>query len=120
MPVDLFAWRTVIQQVVDGIGDEALQRRAWFGPGPEISSPDEMFNQFFGDAAVAEFLDRNDNGLNNLQRQAGIRLTRLMRELSDQTPGHIEANQLIDDPRWQAIRTAAAKFLALIQSTERK
>lgn len=116
MAVDVKAWRRVVEQVVDGLADEALQRRAWFGVGPEESSPDEEFCMFFGDAAIEEFLDRDDVGLSASQLAAGRHLLKLMRELSDQTPDHIEPADLIDDPRWRRVRQAAARFLKLLQT----
>ena len=64
MAVELKAWRKVVEEVVAGIADEALQRRAWFGVGPEELSPDEEFCQFFDDAAIEEFLDRGGTGMN--------------------------------------------------------
>ncbi len=116
MAVDLKVWRKVVEDVVSGIADEALQRRAWFGVGPEESSPDEEFCQFFDDAAIEEFLDRGDTGMNEQQLKAGRHLTRLMRELSDQTPEHVDPADLIDDPQWQKIREAAARFHTLLQT----
>ncbi len=115
MAVDLSAWRKVVEEVVGGIADEALQRRAWFGIGPEESSPDEEFCQFFDDAAIEEFLGRDDTGLNEQQREAGRHLLKLMRELSDHTPDHVKPSDLIDDPRWQKIREAAARFYKILQ-----
>jgi hypothetical protein len=114
MPIDLNSWRNVIKQVVDSIADENLQRRAWFGIGPEVSSPNDEFNAFFGDAAIVEFLARDDTGLNDLQRAAGRYLAQLMSDLSKQIPDYIEPCGLIDDPRWKKIREAAARFSALL------
>ena len=114
MAADLTAWSTVVKQVVGGIADEDLQRRAWFGIGPEETSPDEDFCQFFDDAAIEEFLARDDTGLNQAQLECGRHLLVLMRELSDQTPEHIKPADLIDDPRWQEIREAAARFYKLL------
>jgi hypothetical protein len=114
MSIDIDAWRDIVVQVVSGIADEDLQRRAWFGIGPEQSSPDEDFSQFFGDAAIEDFLKRTDNGLNDLQSEAGRHLVTLMRDLSRQTTEHIEPANLIDDPRWKNIREAAARFSALL------
>jgi hypothetical protein len=114
MPVDLSAWRKVIEQIVGGIADESYQRRSWFGLGPEISSPGEEFNRFFGDAAIKEFLQRDDTGLNDLQIEAGRHLVKLMHDLAKQTPEHIEPADLIDDSRWKRVREAAARFSALL------
>ncbi|HWD60179.1 MAG TPA: hypothetical protein VG308_17975 [Stellaceae bacterium] len=116
MAVDVKAWRRVVEDVVAGLADEAMQRRAWFGLGPEVSSPDDEFCMFFGDAAVEEFLERDDTGLGAGQRAAGRHLFKLMRDLSDQTPEHIEPEALIDDPRWQEIRNAAARFAKLLHT----
>jgi len=112
--VDLNAWRSVVRQVVMAISDEKFQRRAWFGVGPEVSSPDEEFCKFFGDAAIEDFLKRSDNGLNKQQLDAGKHLLTLMRKLSDETPNHIQPSSLIDDPRWQEVREAAAQFSTLL------
>jgi hypothetical protein len=116
MPPDIPAWTSVVRQSVAAIADETLQGRAWFGIGSEISSPDEMFNQFFNDAAIEEFLRRTDNGLNKVELDAGRHLVELMNELADQTPEFIPPASLIDDPRWERIRQAAARFLALLSA----
>jgi len=116
MPVNLDTWRRLIERVVGGLADEALQRRAWFGIGPEESSPDEEFCMFFDDAAIEEFLERDDNGLNDQQLQAGKHLVKLMNDLADQTPEHIEPENLIDDPRWEEIRMTAACFHRLLRA----
>jgi len=117
MPVNIEAWRKVIEQGTDGIADEQLQRRAWFGIGPEESSPEETINQFLGDAAIREFLNRRDTGLNELQVESGRRLVDLIERLLKEMPqghGFIDPSKLIDDPRWNEIREAATRFLALL------
>ena len=116
MAIDVKAWRRVVEQTVDGLADEAMQRRAWFGLGPEESSPDEEFCMFFGDAAIEEFLEREDTGLTANQLEAGHHLVTLMRKLSDGTPDHIKPADLIDDPRWQKVRQAAARFHKLLMA----
>ena len=114
MSIDLNAWRKVVRQVVLAISDENLQRRAWFGFGPEVSSPDEVFCQLFGDAAIEDFLKRGDTGLSDQQLDAGKYLLTLMRKLSDETPSHIQPASLIDDPRWREVREAAARFSTIL------
>jgi glycerol-3-phosphate O-acyltransferase len=114
---DMAAWRKVVEQVVSALADEEMQRRAWFGLGPEQDSPNEMFNQFFGDAAIPEFLRREDTGLNERQRELGSQLVQLMTKLSADTPNHIEPGDLIDDPRFRRLREAAATFLDSLSQT---
>lgn len=112
--VDVGAWRRMVEGVVRSIADDAMQRRAWFGIGPEVSSPDEAFCQFFDDAAIEEFLARGDNGLTEIQVAAGVKLMEMMDKLSRETPKSIRPEDLIDDPRWERIRVAADEFSRLL------
>ena len=112
MTIDVPAWRRVVKSVVEGVADEAMQRRAWFGFGPEIASPGEHVDMLFGDVAIEEFLARTDTGLDELQIAAGWRLVARIEELLEEAKAEewMDPNYLIDDPRWRAIRTAAAEF----------
>ena len=85
MTVDLNVWRELVKQAVGAIADEGFQRRAWFGIGPEEPSPDEDICQFLGDAAIEDFLNRSDTGLNGPQTEAGRHLVKLMHQLLAQT-----------------------------------
>jgi hypothetical protein len=117
MTVNISAWRKVVEQGVGGIADEREQRRAWFGIGPEESSPEETINQFFGDAAIREFLERKDSGLTDVQISAGWNLVSLMETLLKDLPKRgkfIDPSKLIDDPRWISIREVAAQFFAML------
>ena len=70
----------------------------------------------FYDAAIEEFLDRKDTGLEAPQIKAGRHLVKLMSQFAAQTPEHIEPAELIDDPRWRKIREAAARFHTLLKT----
>jgi hypothetical protein len=112
MTVDINVWRQRVKEVVEGIADEALQRRAWFGAGPEEYTPAEAVEMFFGNAAMEEFLARADNGLDDAQTAAGWRLFTLMDSLTRGTKAEhwTDPSYLIDEPRWKVIRAAAAEF----------
>ncbi|SED85862.1 hypothetical protein SAMN05444161_4210 [Rhizobiales bacterium GAS191] len=114
MTVNIEARRKDFMRVVAEIADEQSQRRAWFGHGLEVASPDEQFNMFFDDLAAEEFLSRKDNGFIARQQQAAQILYNLMDNLADALPKKIDPKELIDDPRWIAVRAAAAQLLALI------
>lgn len=112
MTADINTWRQLVKDAVESIADEALQRRAWFGAGPEVYSPTEAIEQFFSNAAIEEFLTRPDNGFDDAQTTAGWRLVRLVEGLLEETPYEqwSDPSYLIDEPRWKAIRTAAGEF----------
>jgi len=113
------AWRKVVEQVVRGLADEDMQRRAWFGVGPEVSSPGEEFNAFFDDAAIEAFLARSDNGLSALQLEAGRNLVNQMLVYSERLPECPDASEVFDDPVWSEIRRAAARFSKLLSADVR-
>lgn len=118
MPVDMKVWKKLVKDAVSGIADESLQRRAWFGIGPEVSSPEEEFCQLFNDASIEEYFDRNDNGLNQNQLKLGKHLVALMNDLGDEifkSQKFVDPNKLIEDPRWIKIREAARKFLEALE-----
>jgi hypothetical protein len=113
-------WRKVVEQGTDGVADEKVQRRAWFGIGPEESSPEETINQFLGDAAIREFLGHKDSGLNDQQIESGRNLVQLLEELLKDLPRRskfIDPSMLIDDPRWKEIRKAATRFSMLLSKS---
>ena len=117
MSINVAGWRRLIRQTVAVIANEQFQRATWFGHSSYFSNPDEIFNQFFGDVATKEFLERDDTGLNDLQMEAGKKLLRKMEILADSTPNSIDPKMLIDDPRWRDIRQSAAHFSSLLEAT---
>ena len=114
MAADMKVWRKVLLQIVEAVADEEFQRRAWFGIGPEQSSPGETVNQFFSNAAFQDFLARHDNGLSREQTNAGRQLYDLMERFISNTPVHLKPEQVIDEPRWGEIRQVAKRFLELM------
>ena len=104
-------WKSRIFELVKDISDADYQRRSWFGIGPEVDSPDEMFCALFDDLMFDEFLERHASTLSEAQLRAARRLQREMDEFAASTPGHLEAKAVIDDPRWGKIRDAAKSLL---------
>lgn len=65
-------WDQKIIQLFADFADEDMQRRSWFGIGPEVSSPIEMCN-WPDDIFVEEWIDKNRKNL-------GIHLEEFMRD----------------------------------------
>lgn len=114
MTIDIIVWRHLVEDAIRSIADESMQRKAWFGFGPEVSSPSEVINGFYSDAAIENFLDRDDNGLNQQQLAAGQRLYQLMEKFMEQIPKYPKPESVIDNPQWNEIRNAASQFLDLL------
>ncbi|MFN3828410.1 MAG: hypothetical protein ACK4NR_12395 [Micavibrio sp.] len=114
MSVNMDLWFLNVWNSVDEIADEGFQRQAWFGIGDLIGSPSEAFNRFFSDAAMEDFIQRKDTGLNTQQLESLINLTKIMKELSNKTPVNIDTEiggAFVDDPRWVEVREEAKKCL---------
>jgi hypothetical protein len=98
-------WGKNLLTAAQHIADEGFQRRAWFGLGPEVSSPSEVFNGFFDDARIEEFL-KNPPGY--ASRETLAQLSRLMRTMDDLLDVDDDrAEILIDSADWAEIRQIA-------------
>ncbi|MGC2223366.1 MAG: hypothetical protein WA624_13900 [Methylocella sp.] len=117
MAEDMNVWFGLVKDAVGWLADEEKQRRSWYGHGPEVSSPSETFESFLGDAAVEEYLKRDNTGLNKRQLEALTHLTKMMRKLRTETPGSIDRKigpAFIDDPRWKEVIKTAKETLSLL------
>lgn len=50
-------WLKNILISLNHIADRDYQSRSWFGVGPEVSSPSEVYNELFDDCRINEFID---------------------------------------------------------------
>ena len=96
-------WVVNIYETLSRISDEEYQRRAWFGLGPEVSSPGDEFNNLFDDYNVELFLARPPVKLSS---QARKHLIALISAMNDVDEGYLYPS-FIDDPRWIKIRKLA-------------
>jgi hypothetical protein len=72
--MDINIWKQRVRQAVEGLADAECQRRAWFGIGPEESSPTEEVCQLVDDTDFEDHLDKNDVEFNQNQIEAGKNL----------------------------------------------
>lgn len=102
-------WRSLVVSSVRNVADETFQRRAWFGRGPEQSSPDEVISDIFDNANLELFLKTTE--LTDKQQLFGHRLLEILERFVDKTPQHLVPIDVIDDPEWIQVRLAAESFL---------
>jgi hypothetical protein len=108
-------WRQNACEIIGNIADEKFQRDAWFGKGRYISSPQEVFNQVFGDLAFEEFIASPEIGFNELQKAAASKLVEKMRYFEKLVDAELRPEQVVDHPVWQEVRQTAKRALDLLQ-----
>lgn len=110
-------WIGQIVDVAREIASREFQERAWFGIGPEVSSPDEMYNSLFEDNTFDLFLEKYAATLTPRQTKAWSDL-RCKREEYDQQPEKLDPHRVINDPEWQNVRESAAHFVTAFETSK--
>lgn len=101
--MDFETWQQRILESLTQLSSRAYQLRSWFGDGPEVSSPDEMLCDLYDDCDFESFCVVYRHTL-------GPRVPELATELSDaveELGEHLEPRQMIQDHRWDRIRSLA-------------
>lgn len=111
--MDFTVWRQNVIDAAKRAADRTYQERAWFGHGPECDSPDELLCTFLDDLVFEEFLAHPK--LSQRERTAASHLYRAVETYADCTPKTLEPSEVIGDPRFESVRTAAAEFLKVEQ-----
>ncbi len=112
--VDNDTSRPSLKWALQGIADEQMQRRAWFGLGTEETSPDEAVNQFYGfdmDGLLAS------GRLSEPQKRSLTVLRKKMDAFCAATPEFLKAEDVVDDPRWGELRQLASELLLSVEIT---
>jgi hypothetical protein len=115
MVVDAARWRKTACEIIDSVADENFQRAAWFGKGPFISTPAEIYNNVFSDLDLDEFITSRDVALNDLERTAATKLVSKMRYFETVIGQDLSPERVIDHPVWREVREAAQRVLNVLQ-----
>lgn len=101
--------KNFLVSVIKEISDQEFQERIWLrGEGPEISSADELFCNFFDDINIEEVMKNYKKyEISNSQLNLLQKLYKLMREYSDNSPITLDPIVVLSDPKWQKIREFA-------------
>jgi hypothetical protein len=114
---DKAVWLRNLRTSLSSMADGNYQRKAWFGHlAGVVDDPGETINHVTSDAGLDDFLLRGGFELDDNQNTRGHHLLKLIDEFCEQTPQFLKAADVIDDPRWIEIRTAAGAFLESLQS----
>jgi hypothetical protein len=110
--VDFAVWRHNVITAAKRASDRTYQERAWFGHGPELDSPDELLCTFLDDLVFEQFLVHPK--LSPSEQTAASHLYTTV-EAYVSSPKTLKPSDVIDDPRFERVRTAAAEFLKIAQ-----
>ena len=111
--MDFAFWRQSVINAAKRAADRTYQERVWFGHGPERDSPDELLCTFLDDLVFEQFLVNPK--LSNLERTAASHLYKAVETYADCTPRTLKPEDVINDPRFENLRTAATEFLRIAQ-----
>jgi len=111
--VDFTLWRQNVIGAAKRAADRTYQQRAWFGHGPERDSPNELLSTFLDDLVLEQFLIHPK--LSQRERAAASHLYKAVESYADCTPKMRRPSDVIDDPRFETVRTAATEFLKVAE-----
>lgn len=109
--MDKNSWKSAVLDVIRRIADESYQRTAWFGEGPYVSSPEEIYCELFDDYIYDDFLGAVDVDMTSQQRVLGVELRDVMNKYADSVEYLSDPRKVSDDPQWEVVRKAARAFL---------
>lgn len=101
-------WKRLVLDETRKLADRDYQRKSWLGGSDQISSPVEQCCGLLDDFLLEEFLESTDVGLTPRQRTAGQSLRAEMEGYAGPLDDH---RKVFDDPAWQVVRGAAARFV---------
>lgn len=111
--MDFGIWRRNVISAARRAADREYQERVWFGCGPERDSPDDLICTFMDDLVFENFLSHPM--LSRPERVAATRLYEAVEAYADSTPEHLVPSTVIDDPRFEDVRTAAREYLRIAE-----
>ena len=113
-------WIRQILRVVGEIASRDFQERAWFGIGPEISSPNEIYNSLFDDSTFDLFFEKYAVTLTPRQIKVWNDLKKSLEDYEQDSDKLNDARRVFDDPEWQQVRGAAERFISVFESGPRQ
>jgi hypothetical protein len=112
-------WLNGILSAARHIASKDYQERAWLGGGGrEISSPAEIYNELFDDYTFDLFRETYSATFTPTQLVAWDDFKTLMEKYGERVSDNPDPNRVLDDPEWQEVRGAAARFVAAFEQKQ--
>lgn len=104
-------WSENIISVVRHFADREYQRKAWLEEGGPVSSPIEMYNELYDDALFERYFDQYGASFTEAQRSAWLNMDEALEKYGERLEGSVDPKEIMDDPEWSQVRSAAERFL---------
>ena len=107
-------WLEYILEIVRVIANREDQEKIWLGPRPEINWVGDLYNEL-GEEFFDVFFKRYSDGFTVEQLTAWNPFKQSFESYGDKLSSYPDPRMVIDDPDWQGVREAAARFVAAFE-----
>jgi len=105
-------WLNSILEVAKETASREFQQEAWLSGRPSTSSPTEIYNQLFDDYTFDLFHETYSAGFTPEQNTAWQEFKNQLESFGNKYDEFPNERVVFDDPDWQLVREAAARFIA--------
>jgi len=104
-------WLNCILNAAQDISSRAFQEEAWKAEGNVASSPDEVYQVLMEDCTPDLFFETYGKTVTDGQVQCWNELRSRLERYYDKMPRYSDPAQVLNDPEWERVRQAAARFV---------
>lgn len=105
-------WLGRILEVARETASREFQEEAWLSGRPSTSSPSEIYSQLFDDYTFDLFFETYSKDFTADQRVAWTEFKLELDRYWEKFPAFPNERAVFEDPGWQLVREAAARFVA--------
>jgi hypothetical protein len=108
-------WLNRILEVARETASREFQEEAWLSGRPSTSSPTEIYNQLFDDYTFDLFFETYSKDFTLKQTTAWTEFKLCLEKYGKKFPVFPNERIVFEDPDWQEVREAAARFVAAFE-----
>jgi hypothetical protein len=112
-------WLEYILEIVRAIASREHQEKVWLGPRPEIDWVGDLYNAL-DEEFFEGFFKRYSDGFTPEQLIPWNEFKQRFENYGEKLPRYPDPQTVIDDPEWQVVREAAARFLRAFERSSSK
>jgi hypothetical protein len=110
-------WLRKLLIVAQQTASRDFQEQNWFRTDIGVVWPDEVYNDL-DDLAFDLFFEMYSKGFTPVQLTAWKEFETRLEDYEKKMPKYPDARVVLDDPQWQVVREAAAKFVVAFEQKQ--